>query len=79
MTCTNPARSGSPCTSTTTSVLSRNVAPPSKTFWVSAGAHVVKDGTVSWQPAVNVNRIVTIAVPGWVVVAWVLAGGPRRR
>jgi hypothetical protein len=47
MTCTNPARSGSPCTSTTTSVLSRNVAAPSKSFWVA--------------------------------VAWVLAGGLRRR
>ena len=78
MTFTNPARSGSPCTSTTTSVLSRNVAPP-KGFWVSAGAYVFKDGTVSWQPAVDVNRIVTIAVLGCVVVAWVLAGGPRRR
>jgi hypothetical protein len=79
MTCTNPARSGSPCTSTTTSVLSRNVAPPSKGFWVSADAYVFKDGTVSWQPAVAVNRIVMVAVLGRVAVAWMLAGGPRPR
>jgi hypothetical protein len=64
-----------------------DVVPPSKGFWVSAGAYVVKDGTVSWQPAVDVNRIVVVAVPGRVVVAWVLAGvraaasssGRRRR
>lgn len=34
-----------------------------------AGAYVIKDGAVSWLPAVDVNRIVTTAVPGWVAGA----------
>lgn len=44
-----------------------------------AGAYVLKDDAVSWQPAVDVNRIVTIAVVGWAVVAAVLARAVRRR
>ena len=44
-----------------------------------AGAYVVKDGAVSWQPAVDVNRIVTTAVVGWVTVAWLVARSVRRR
>ena len=44
-----------------------------------AGAYVISNGKVRWQPAVDVNRIVTIAVLGWVTVAWVLARGLRRR
>ena len=44
-----------------------------------AGAYVIKDGAVSWQPAVDVNRIVTVAVLGWVAVAWLLARSLRRR
>lgn len=43
------------------------------------GAYVIKDGAVSWQPAVDVNRIVTTAVLGWVAVAWLVARGLRRR
>jgi uncharacterized spore protein YtfJ len=38
-----------------------------------AGAFVIKDGTVTWQPAVDVNRIVALGVLGWVAVAWLLA------
>src|SRR3954454_21116330 len=37
------------------------------------GAYVLKDGEVSWQPAVDVNRIVLVAVLGWVVAARMLA------
>ena len=44
-----------------------------------AGAFVIKDRAVSWQPAVDVNRIVALAVLGWVAVAWLLARGLRRR
>lgn len=44
-----------------------------------AGAYVIKDGAVSWQPAVDVNRIVAVAVAGWVTVAWLLARGLSRR
>jgi len=44
-----------------------------------AGAYVIKDGAVSWQPAVDVNRIVTTAVLGWVAVAWLVARSVRRR
>jgi uncharacterized spore protein YtfJ len=44
-----------------------------------AGAYVIKDGSVTWQPAVDVNRIVTTAVLGWIVVAWLVARGLRRR
>jgi uncharacterized spore protein YtfJ len=44
-----------------------------------AGVYVVKDGAVSWQPAVDVNRIVAIAVAGWVAAVWLLARGRRRR
>jgi hypothetical protein len=40
---------------------------------------VIKDRAVSWQPAVDVNRIVAVAVLGWVAVAWLLARGLRRR
>ncbi len=38
-----------------------------------AGAYVIKDGAVSWLPAVDVNRIVSVAVLGWVAVAWMVA------
>jgi uncharacterized spore protein YtfJ len=44
-----------------------------------AGAYVLKDGVVSWQPAVDVNRIVTVTVLGWITVAWLLARARRRR
>jgi uncharacterized spore protein YtfJ len=44
-----------------------------------AGAYVVKDGEVSWQPAVDVNRIVTVAVVGWAAVAWLVSRAVRRR
>jgi len=36
-----------------------------------AGAFVIKDGQVSWRPAVDPNRIITMA--GLVVVAYVLS------
>jgi uncharacterized spore protein YtfJ len=39
-----------------------------------AGAFVVKDGQVSWRPAVDPNRIITIA--GLVVIAY-LVSRPR--
>ncbi|RBY87726.1 spore germination protein GerW family protein [Blastococcus sp. TF02A-30] len=44
-----------------------------------AGVYVVKDGTVSWQPAVDPNRVV--AVVGAVLVTWLLTRprGARRR
>ncbi|MGH3331481.1 MAG: spore germination protein GerW family protein, partial [Nocardioidaceae bacterium] len=35
-----------------------------------AGAYVIKDGQVSWRPAVDPNRI--IAVLGFVIVAYLL-------
>jgi hypothetical protein len=35
-----------------------------------AGAYVIKDGQVSWRPAVDPNRI--IAVAGLVLVAYLL-------
>ena len=44
-----------------------------------AGAYEIKDGAVTWLPAVDVNRIVTTAVLGWVAAAWLLARGLRRR
>jgi uncharacterized spore protein YtfJ len=44
-----------------------------------AGAFVIKDGSVSWQPAVDVNRIVTVAVLGWITFTWLVARGRRRR
>ena len=40
------------------------------------GAYVVRDGEVTWQPAVDVNRIVTMV--GLVLVAYLLRR-PRRR
>jgi hypothetical protein len=40
---------------------------------------VIKDGSVSWQPAVDVNRIVTIAVLGCITFTWLVARGRRRR
>jgi uncharacterized spore protein YtfJ len=43
------------------------------------GAYVVKDGAVTWQPAVDVERVVTVAVLGWAVVAWVVSRAVRRR
>jgi uncharacterized spore protein YtfJ len=44
-----------------------------------AGAFVIKDGSVTWQPAVDVNRIVTIAVLGCITLTWLVARGRRRR
>ncbi|MGY1808306.1 spore germination protein GerW family protein [Blastococcus sp. SYSU D00669] len=44
-----------------------------------AGALVVKDGEVTWQPAVDVNRVVGVGVLGWVVVSWLVARAVRRR
>jgi uncharacterized spore protein YtfJ len=43
-----------------------------------AGAYVIKDGTVTWQPAVDVNRIVAVSVVGWVAAAWLVARALRR-
>jgi uncharacterized spore protein YtfJ len=43
------------------------------------GAYVVKDGAVTWQPAVDVERVVTVAVLGWAVVAWLVTRAVRRR
>jgi len=41
------------------------------------GAYVVKDGVVTWRPAVDVNRL--IGLVGAVALAWVLTHGRRRR
>jgi uncharacterized spore protein YtfJ len=41
-----------------------------------AGVYVIREGKVTWQPAVDVNRIVALGVLGWVAVTWVVA---RRR
>jgi uncharacterized spore protein YtfJ len=43
-----------------------------------AGVYVIRDGNVTWQPALDVNRIVGVAVVGWVVGSWVLARALRR-
>ena len=43
------------------------------------GAYVIKDGAVTWQPAVDVNRIVTTAVLGWVTVAWLVVRSLQQR
>ena len=44
-----------------------------------AGAYVIKDGAVSWQPAVDVNRIVTVGVAGWVAAVWLITRAVRGR
>ncbi|WP_448628142.1 hypothetical protein [Geodermatophilus sp. URMC 64] len=44
-----------------------------------AGAYVVKDGAVTWHPAVDVNRIVAAGVLGWVLAVWAVARAVRRR
>lgn len=41
------------------------------------GAYVVKDGTVRWRPALDLNRAVGLV--GTVALAWVLTGGRGRR
>jgi uncharacterized spore protein YtfJ len=43
------------------------------------GAFVIQEGKVTWKPAVDVNRVVTVAVLGWLTVAWLVTRGPRRR
>jgi uncharacterized spore protein YtfJ len=43
------------------------------------GAYVITDGKVVWEPALDVNRIVTVAVLGWVTVAWLVSRSLRRR
>jgi len=43
-----------------------------------AGAYVITDGAVRWEPAVDVNRIVTAGVVGGVVATWLLTRRPRR-
>lgn len=42
-----------------------------------AGAYVVKDGQVSWRPAVDVNRIITVL--GVIAVIFLLRRPRRRR
>ena len=44
-----------------------------------AGVYVIKDGAVSWQPAVDVNRIVATGVVGWVFAVWLISRAVRRR
>jgi uncharacterized spore protein YtfJ len=44
-----------------------------------AGAYVVKDGAVTWHPAVDVNRIVATGVLGWVAAVWLVTRAVRRR
>jgi uncharacterized spore protein YtfJ len=44
-----------------------------------AGAYVIRDGEVTWQPAVDVNRIVTVAVLGWVTATWLIVRAVRGR
>jgi uncharacterized spore protein YtfJ len=44
-----------------------------------AGAYVLKNGEVTWEPAVDVNRIVTVAVLGSAAVAWLAGRAVRRR
>src|SRR3954453_16533408 len=44
-----------------------------------AGAYVVRDGEVTWQPAVDVARIVATAILGWVAVAWLISRAVRER
>jgi uncharacterized spore protein YtfJ len=43
-----------------------------------AGAYVIKGGEVSWQPAVDVQRIVSTCVLGWIAVAWIVSRRRRR-
>ena len=43
-----------------------------------AGAFVITNGQVRWQPAVDVQRIVSTCVLGWIAVAWVLSRGRHR-
>ena len=38
-----------------------------------AGAYVFKEGTVTWQPAVDVNRMVAVGVLGWVATVWLVS------
>jgi uncharacterized spore protein YtfJ len=42
-----------------------------------AGAYVLKDGAVSWRPAIDVNR--AIGVAGAVAALWLLTRGRRGR
>jgi hypothetical protein len=42
-----------------------------------AGAYVVRDGAVSWQPAFDLNR--TIGVAAALAALWLLTRGRRRR
>jgi uncharacterized spore protein YtfJ len=41
-----------------------------------AGAYVIKDGTVRWRPAFDLNR--TLGLASTVVVVWLLTAGRRR-
>ncbi len=43
-----------------------------------AGVYLIKDGAVSWQPAVDVNRIVAVGVAGWVTAVWLITRAVRR-
>jgi uncharacterized spore protein YtfJ len=44
-----------------------------------AGAFVIRDGAVRWEPAVDVNRIVLVGVLGGVVMTRLLTRRRRRR
>lgn len=41
------------------------------------GAYVIRDGRVRWRPAIDVNRVITIA--GLIAVAYLLGRSNRKR
>jgi uncharacterized spore protein YtfJ len=41
------------------------------------GAYVIRDGRVTWRPAIDVNRIITIV--GIIAIAYLLRRRPRSR
>ena len=44
-----------------------------------AGAYVIKDGVVSWQPALDINRIVTVSSMGFVALLFFMRSMMRTR
>jgi hypothetical protein len=44
-----------------------------------AGAFVVRDGEVSWRPAIDVTQIVVTGIGALVAVTWLVTRAVRRR
>jgi uncharacterized spore protein YtfJ len=46
---------------------------------VPVGVFMVKDGTVSWHPSIDVNTVIAFGIAALLTIGWVLHGPLRQR